>query len=165
MTTFGNWIANILTPGPEPAARRTILIDSTTPATGAFKQGRHLNMADRMTHTTVKAIFEQIEADPLAGMGTISKRDRFIDAIVAHHNLVMAQYVNMPTTPAPIMTEPTGGAAAGKREAEIVEKPSATTMGGARAATTVSIQPGQRGPVVTGAAAHAVPTSKPGAGQ
>jgi hypothetical protein len=154
MTTLGNWIANIVSPGPEPAARRTALIDSTTPATGAFKQGRHLDMTTRMTHTTVKAIFEQIEGDPLAGMGTISKRDRFIDAIVAHHNLVMAQYVDMPTKPASIMNEPAGGATEHKREAEIVERQGMKAPAEVAVRATVTIPPGQRGPVAASGVGH-----------
>lgn len=60
------------------------------------------------TEKALQNIWEQIEADPLAGLGIYTKRQRYWDAVVAHHNIVMAQKTGVaPRKPEPIMRETT----------------------------------------------------------
>lgn len=55
---------------------------------------------------TISAFFDEIDQDPLAGLGTLSKRQKLIDRIVAQHKIVLAQYRSIaPRQPAPIMND------------------------------------------------------------
>lgn len=56
----------------------------------------------------IEAFFAEEENDPLSGLGSLTKRDKVIDKIIAHHNLVVAKYRNvMPKMPAPLLKETT----------------------------------------------------------
>lgn len=56
---------------------------------------------------TIEAIFEFHETNPLAGLGSLSVRDRVIDDLIAQHTLVAAKIKNVvPRQPAPALKEP-----------------------------------------------------------
>lgn len=60
----------------------------------------------RLTHDTIRRIIEEIDADPLAGMGKYSKKDLLVDRLYAHFNTVEPRSAEQPTTPRPLMHEP-----------------------------------------------------------
>ena len=58
------------------------------------------------TKETLNALFDEIENDPRAGLGTLSKRERLIDLIVGQHRIVLAQVKGItPRQPAPAMND------------------------------------------------------------
>lgn len=59
--------------------------------------------------STIEAIFQFHETNPLAGLGSLSVRDRVIDDLMAQHTLCVAKLKNvMPRQPAPALKEPLG---------------------------------------------------------
>lgn len=55
--------------------------------------------------TTLEALFDEIENDPRAGLGNLSKRKLLIDKIISQHRIVTAQYRQIvPKKPAPAMS-------------------------------------------------------------
>lgn len=55
---------------------------------------------------TISAFFDEIEQDPLAGLGTLTKRQKLIDRIVAQHKIVVGQMRGIaPQKPAAVMNE------------------------------------------------------------
>lgn len=55
---------------------------------------------------TIEAIFEFHETNPLAGLGSLSVRDRVIDDLIAQHTLVASKIKNViPRAPAPVLKE------------------------------------------------------------
>ena len=59
-----------------------------------------------MTKESLLQIIAQIESDPLAGCGTLTKRDLLVDRLLAHWNTVEGRMA-APTPARPILTEST----------------------------------------------------------
>ena len=58
--------------------------------------------AQDFTSTTLNALFDEVEQDPRAGLGNLSKRAILIDKIISQHRIVVAQYRQItPKKPAP----------------------------------------------------------------
>lgn len=64
-------------------------------------------MRTTMTKESLLQIIIQVDADPLAGMGSISKRDLLVDRLLAHFNTVEPRQT-MTTIARPIITEVAG---------------------------------------------------------
>jgi hypothetical protein len=64
--------------------------------------------AQDFTSTTLNAFFDEVEQDPRAGLGNLSKRSILIDKIISQHRIVTAQYRQItPKKPAPaVVGEP-----------------------------------------------------------
>lgn len=56
-----------------------------------------------MSKATLEGIIASVEADPLAGQGTLSKRDLLIDRLLAHWNVCGGGSAK---SPAPLLSEP-----------------------------------------------------------
>lgn len=99
---LGDLIATIFNTGPTPSAPKTRLVTNSTipPRTGG------ITLMNRMTKETLNQIIQNVENDPLAGMGSMSKRDLLIDRLLAHWNTVEARPVEQPIAPKPLITEP-----------------------------------------------------------
>lgn len=55
---------------------------------------------------TIEAIFDYHETNPLAGLGSLSVRERIIDDLIAQHVLVASKIRNViPRAPAPAIKE------------------------------------------------------------
>ena len=48
--------------------------------------------AQDFTSTTLNSLFDEVEQDPRAGLGNLSKRQILIDKIISQHRIVTAQY-------------------------------------------------------------------------
>lgn len=60
--------------------------------------------AQDFTSTTLNAIFDEVEQDPRAGLGNLTKRQHVIDKIISQHRIVTAQYKGItPKRPAAAM--------------------------------------------------------------
>ena len=64
--------------------------------------------AQDFTSTTLNSFFDEVEQDPRAGLGNLSKRSILIDKIISQHRIVTAQYRQItPKKPAPaVVGEP-----------------------------------------------------------
>ena len=63
-----------------------------------------MQIQNTMTKESIRAIIDNVEYDPLAGMGCYTKKDILIDRLLAHCRTV--QHVATPNAPAaPILTE------------------------------------------------------------
>jgi hypothetical protein len=58
-----------------------------------------------MTKESLGQIIAQVENDPLAGAGAISKRDLLIDRLLAHWNTVQPRDSSPAPAPRPLLTE------------------------------------------------------------
>jgi len=105
---LGDLVAAIFNTGPTPGAKPTRLI-SNADIPPRIKGG--INLMNRMTKETLNQIIQNVENDPLAGMGSMSKRDLLIDRLLAHWNTVEARPVEQPTVAKPLISEPTKPAA------------------------------------------------------
>ena len=56
-----------------------------------------------LTRQTLEQMFIQVDSDPLAGKGCLSKRDILIDRIIAHCRVAVIQPA--PSDPAPLLLE------------------------------------------------------------
>ena len=56
-----------------------------------------------LTRQTLEQMFIQVDSDPLAGKGCLSKRDILIDRIIAHCRVAVIQPA--PVDPAPLLLE------------------------------------------------------------
>lgn len=153
MKTLANMLAEWLSDDPEPGNKPTRLITASTPPGNGFLKGEHrtMTMSDKMTHKTIRAIYDRISGDPLAGMGSISKIDLFINEVIACHNIQMAPYTKASTTAKPIMEEPEGGVAT----ADGLVKDATTPAEKLQAKAAVSIHGNQQ-------ARTTVPAQQPG---
>lgn len=106
MKQFLDLLASVINRDPIPGARPTPLITSTTPPGGGFSLSKGAPNMTRMTRESLKQIIEQVEADPLAGMGSLSKKELLIDRLLAHWNTVEARPAEQPTAPKQLITEP-----------------------------------------------------------
>ena len=58
------------------------------------------------TERTISAFFDEVDQDPLAGLGTLTKRAKLIDRIVAQHKIVLAQRLGItPQKPKPVASD------------------------------------------------------------
>lgn len=63
-------------------------------------------VTQEFSEKTISAFFDEIDQDPLAGLGTLSKRQKLIDRIVAQHKIVLAQHRSIaPRQPASVLNE------------------------------------------------------------
>lgn len=100
---LGDILASFFSREPEMKTAPTRLLTeaSIPPRT---KGGLTMN---RMNKETLNQIIQAVENDPLAGMGSLSKRDILIDRLLAHWNTVETPTVRDTTAPKPIITPPT----------------------------------------------------------
>ena len=63
-----------------------------------------------MTRESLLQIIAQIDNDPLAGMGHISKKDLLVDRLLAHWNTVTPRETTM-SAPRPLLNEVNGPSA------------------------------------------------------
>lgn len=61
-------------------------------------------LTQEMTASTIESFFAEVDADPRAGLGSITKQAMVIDKIIAQHRIVVAQLRGIPLRqPMPIM--------------------------------------------------------------
>lgn len=128
MKQLADMVTTIFGRDPTPSAPKTRLI---TNATIPPRTLGGINLMNRMTKETLNQIIQNVENDPLAGMGSMSKRDLLIDRLLAHWNTVEARPVEQPTVAKPLISEPlkpaatsiarpnTGAVAAGPATAKV----------------------------------------------
>lgn len=113
MSTFKTLLTRVtdaLSGAPVPSAPPTRLIGpSTPPGNYRFTNGnsaasttRRIDMT-RMTKDTLRQIIDQVDLDPLAGMGAYTKKEILIDRLLAHWNTVEARPEEQPTQPKPVL--------------------------------------------------------------
>lgn len=143
MTRVGDMFASLFVRDPIPEGRPSRLITSTTPPGGSFASQRQYKGEQpmtRMTRDSLKSVIESVEMDPLAGMGTFTKKDLLIDRLLAHFNTVESRDAGQPTAPKPILTEPQSQPARVEGNANIRIAPGAKAVVAA-AASARPVQP------------------------
>jgi hypothetical protein len=99
--TIKDVLLDLVRPPPAPAAPPTRLL---TPASIQPRTKGDRPPMSRMTKDTLRSIINEVNHDPLAGQGYLTKTDILIDRLLAHWNTVEAPAAER-KAPEPILNE------------------------------------------------------------
>ena len=102
-TRNGRTLNHAVRVGGERAKRRKWWSFWETSPKQTMTESKAMPIQSPLTRQTLEQMFIQVDSDPLAGKGCLSKKDILIDRIIAHCRVSVVQPA--PVDPAPLLLE------------------------------------------------------------